>query len=230
MRKFSPAKDAQVGLHWCSLATATSRHKLLSAVSISRLAVLCYLFFYLQPFPYPLTSTACGYQVKILPAAIPAHWKHLISKGKRPWGEWSIQGCASQSWIPRQGRCRTSAGRRHPASNIIPSLNRASYQWRSWRELKVRGAICLPVEGNLVDYWDLKAGDLRLAVLLAEPNIKQRETASSKRAWTTCKEVFGQSGQRLLGCGNLCWVWFGWLRTDPPPKRHCRQPEILGLI
>ena len=30
------------------LATATSRHKLLSAVSISR-AVLCYLFFYLQP-------------------------------------------------------------------------------------------------------------------------------------------------------------------------------------
>ena len=25
----------------------------------------------------------------------------------------------------------------------------------------------------------------------------------------TCKEVFGQSGQLLQGCGNPCWGWYG---------------------
>ena len=33
----------------------------------------------------------------------------------------------------------------------------------------MRRPICLAVEGNLVDDWDLKAGDLRLAVFLAKP-------------------------------------------------------------
>ena len=110
-------------LHWCSLATATSRHKLLSAVSVSR-AVLCYLLFYLQP----------PSNIHLLPPPAVIKWKiglPLIKtvnfsialktfdfKG-RPLGEWSIQGCASQSWSLRQGRCRRSAVRRHPASNSV---------------------------------------------------------------------------------------------------------------
>ena len=181
----------------------------------------------------PLTSTACGYQVKNLPATDENISTILIwFQREKPWGEWSIQVSASQSWNLRQGQCMTSAGKQHPASNIKMSLNRSgwsSHQGRSWWEFEVWGTICLPVEGNLVDYWDLKAGDLRLTVFLAEPDIRQGETANSKRAWTTCKEVFGQSGQRLLGCGNPCWVWYGWWRMDLPPMRHYRQPEILGL-
>ena len=55
----------------------------------------------------------------------------------------------------------------------------------------MRGAICLPVEGNLVDYWDLKAGDLRLAVLLAEPNIKQGETPIQKELEQPVKKYLG---------------------------------------
>ena len=97
----------------------------------------------------------------------------------------------------------TSAERRHPASSIILSLNRArSYQGRSWRELEVWGAICLPVEGNLVYDRDLKAGDLRLAVFLAEPNHIGGGKGKFKKS--TCKEVFGQSVRQLLACGNPC--------------------------
>ena len=111
----------QMCWNWCSLATATSRHKLQPAVWISR-AVLCCLFFYLQPLPIStyfhrlrLLSEKFAYRCSKL-SIFPLHSKHLISKG-RPWGEWSIQGCASQSWILRQGRCKTSAGRRPPAGN-----------------------------------------------------------------------------------------------------------------
>ena len=35
----------------------------------------------------------------------------------------------------------------------------------------MRRSVRLPVEGNLVDYRDLKAGDLRLAVFLPKPDI-----------------------------------------------------------
>ena len=47
----------------------------------------------------------------------------------------------------------------------------SSHQWGPWWELEVRRSVRLPVEGNLVDYRDLKAGDLRLAVFLAKPDI-----------------------------------------------------------
>ena len=47
----------------------------------------------------------------------------------------------------------------------------------------MRRSVRLPVKGNLVDYRDLKAGDLRLAVFLAEPEIiGQGEKANLKIA------------------------------------------------
>ena len=55
----------------------------------------------------------------------------------------------------------------------------------------MRGAICLPVEGNLVDYWDLKAGDLRLAVLLAEPNIATVKRQIQKELEQPVKKYLG---------------------------------------
>ena len=112
-------------LHWCSLATATSRHKLLSAVSVSR-AVLCYLLVYLQPrhlLPPPAVIKWKIWLPLIKTVNFSTALKTFDFKGKRqgrPWGEWSIQGCASQSWSLRQGRCRRSAVRRHPAiSNSV---------------------------------------------------------------------------------------------------------------
>ena len=44
----------------------------------------------------------------------------------------------------------------------------------------MRRPICLAVEGNLVDDWDLKAGDLRLAVFLAKPDIIDRARCKGK--------------------------------------------------
>ena len=53
----------------------------------------------------------------------------------------------------------------------------------------MRRSVRLPVEGNLVDYRDLKAGDLRLAVFLAKPDIVR-------------SGLFGMGKEKLKDCTN----------------------------
>ena len=143
--------------------------------------------------------------------------------------EWSIQGCASQSWTPPQGRCKRSAARPHPDQTQLIIQGAFLYQGRSRWELKVGRAVCLPVEGDLVDDRNLKAGDLGLAIFLAEPIERLRETMDLKENQTTCKEVSEKSVQRLQACGNPCWEWCGWSHKDLPQEHRSHQPEMSGV-
>ena len=78
------------------------------------------------------------------------------------------------------------------------------YQGRPRWELELGRTVCLPVEGNLVDYWDLKTGDLGLAVFLAESGMTRSKTCKTNKCGRTYKEVFGRSGPPLPGSDNPC--------------------------
>ena len=73
------------------------------------------------------------------------------------------------------------------------------YQGRPRWELELGRTVCLPVEGNLVDYWDLKTGDLGLAVFLAESGMTRSKTCKTSNVVAPIKKYLGGLARHCQG-------------------------------
>ena len=73
------------------------------------------------------------------------------------------------------------------------------YQGRPRWELELGRTVCLPVEGNLVDYWDLKTGDLGLAVFLAESGMTRSKTCKTSNVVAPIQKYLGGLARHCQG-------------------------------
>ena len=167
-----------------------------------------------------------------------------------PWAEWSIQGCASQSWTPPQGRCRTSAGRQRPGANrsedwkpgvdrcffLIIILNYLFFHFL-WPGVPGEASV-----GTRIGENRLPAGRGKPRRLLGSQDRGSRigslscgiwydkvKNLQDKQCGRTYKEEFGRSGPPLPGSDNPCWGRCAWLRTGPLQAPHYHRPAILPM-